>query len=89
MAQVGFQTAAEPFKIADAVTPSDATVFSHPTDALYVGASGDVAVRMKSGQSVTFVGVVAGSTLLIQVDKVLSTGTNPGTNIIALYRGKL
>jgi hypothetical protein len=88
MAQVGFQTAAEPFKIADAVTKSDATVFTHFTDALYVGDTGTVVVRMKSGQTVTFAGVAAGSTLLIQVDKVLDA-SNPGTNILALYRGKL
>jgi hypothetical protein len=88
MAQVGFQTAAEPFKIADAVTPSDVTVFSHFTDALYVGGAGNIAVRMKDGTTVTFTGVAAGSTLLLHVDKVMSTNTT-ATAIIALYRGKL
>ena len=87
MAQVGFQTAAEPFKIADAVTKSDATVFTHFTDALYVGGAGDLSVRMRNGQTAVFTAVPAGSTLLLSVDKVLAATT--ATAILALYRGKL
>ena len=68
-----------------AVTKSDATVFSNPTGALWVGGVGDVAVRMYGGQnSITFVAVAAGTLLPITVDKVLSTGTS-ATAIIRLW----
>lgn len=68
---------------AAAVTKSDATVLNE-TRGIYVGGAGDVAVRMISGNSVTFVGVQAGTLLPIRVDKVLSTGTN-ATSIVAIY----
>lgn len=65
-----------------AVTPSDATVF--PTcRALYVGVTGDVAVRMADGQSVTFKAVAVGI-FPVQVDMVKSTATT-ATDIVALY----
>jgi len=54
------------------------------TRGLYVGGAGDVAVTMaEDGNNVTFVGVLAGSILPVQVTKVLSTGTT-ATNIVAL-----
>lgn len=68
---------------AAAVTPSDTTVLP-TTRALWVGIAGNVAVVMSDDQnSITFVGVQAGSILPIQVTKVLATGTT-ATNIIAL-----
>lgn len=67
-----------------AVTASDTTVHDPPGRALYVGGTGNVAVRMAGDQSSqTFVGVAAGSVLSICVDKVLSTGTT-ATSIILL-----
>lgn len=61
---------------AAAVTPSDSTVYDPPGRALWVGALGNVAVRMAGDQSViTFVGVAAGTLLPIAVDKVMSTNT--------------
>jgi len=70
---------------AEAVTPSDDTVFSTPTRGLYVGADGNVAVRMWKGQnSVTFVGVKGGTVLPIIVDKVLSAGS--GTTASSIVR---
>lgn len=65
-----------------AVTKSDATVIA-PTRGLYVGGTGDVAVRMVSGNTATFSAVAVGI-LPIQVNKVLSTGTS-ATLILALY----
>lgn len=65
------------------VTASDSTVLE-VTRALYVGGGGNVAVTTLNGDSVTFVGVGAGTILPIQVTKVLSTGTT-ATSILALY----
>jgi len=68
---------------AQTVTTSDSTIIPI-TRALYVGVSGDIAVRMADqGTVITFTSVQAGI-LPIQVDQVLSTGTT-ATNILALY----
>ncbi len=67
---------------AAAVTPSDSTVFP-VTRGLFVGAGGNIAVRMADGNTLTFTGVLAGI-FPVQVDMVLSTGTT-ATNIVALY----
>lgn len=65
-----------------AVTPSDATTLPI-TRGLYVGTTGDVAVIMADGQTVTFTAVPV-QILPVQVSKVLSTGTT-ASNILALY----
>lgn len=65
-----------------ALTASDATVFP-VCRSVYVGGTGDLAVRMADGQSVTFAAVAVGI-FPIQIDKLLSTGTT-ATNVIALY----
>lgn len=65
------------------LTKSDVTVFGF-TRGLYIGGAGDVAVRMRDGNSATFVGALAGTILPIQVDQLLSTGTS-ATNVLALY----
>lgn len=64
------------------VTPNDSTVLV-TTRSLFVGVSGNLAVQMADGQTITFANVPVGI-FPIQVDKVLSTGTT-ATNIIALY----
>lgn len=66
-----------------AVTPSDATILSG-VRALYVGGAGDVAVTFNDGSTATFVGVVSGFILPVQVSRVMSTGTT-ATNIVALF----
>lgn len=76
-------TRQDPARNAAAVTKSDSTVIAQ-TDGLYIGGAGDVAVTMKGGGSVTFIGVTAGQILPIMVTQVLSTGTT-ATNIVALY----
>lgn len=63
-----------------AVTKSDVTVIP-VTRSLYIGTSGDVAVVMADGQTVTFVG--AFGILPIQVVQVLDATT--ASNIVALY----
>lgn len=65
-----------------AVTPSDVTEISVPR-ALYIGTTGNLAVRMADGQTITFATVPVG-VFPVQVDKVMSTNTT-ATNIIALY----
>lgn len=65
------------------VTVSDSTVIP-VTRALYVGVSGNLAVRMADATLPVFVSVLAGVPLPFQVDKILSTGTT-ATNIYALY----
>lgn len=67
---------------AASLTKSDSTVFP-TTRSLYVGGTGDVAVRMASGTVITFSAVAVGI-LPVQVNKLLSTGTT-ATNVIALY----
>lgn len=74
-------TAADPARGASAVTASDSTAVSFR--ALYIGSGGDVAVTMRDGGDVTFVGVPTGSILPIQVRKVKSTGTT-ATSIVGL-----
>jgi hypothetical protein len=70
---------------AEAVTKSDSTVFSPPTIGLWVGGTGDVAVRMYGSQtSVTFTAVPDGTMLPIQCDQVLDTGTD-ATDIVRLW----
>ena len=49
------------------------------TRAIYVGSGGTLAVRLLSGQTVTFAGVSAGSILPPRADRVLATGTTAGS----------
>ena len=51
---------------------------------LYVGVGGDVRVDTAGGDDVTFVGLLAGSFVPVQVKKVYSTNTT-ATNIVALW----
>lgn len=70
---------------ASAITPDDVTELAGPTRGVYVGGAGDLTVDMADGgPAVTFVGVLAGSLLPIQVTKVYATGTT-ATNMVALY----
>ena len=75
------ENAVVPAMAAVAVTKSDSTILD-VTRALYIGTTGDLAVRMTNGETITFKTVPVGI-LPIQVDKVLSTGTT-AAEIIAL-----
>lgn len=66
-----------------AVTKSDATVYTPPFDALYVGGAGDVAVKDRDGTNATYT-VPAGGYILCQASQVMSTGTT-ATGIVGLY----
>lgn len=60
-----------------AIVPSDVTVFAAGAQprAIYVGGTGNVAVRMVDGTLPIFSAVPVGAILPINVDKVLATGT--------------
>lgn len=73
-----------PITNAASVTPHNTNELSYVTRALYIGATGDVAVTMQDGGEVTFVDVPAGTTLPIRVKIVKATGTD-ATSIIALW----
>lgn len=71
-----------------AITPSNATVFSQPTRAIYVGSAGNLAVTMlgyeNSNTALTFFGVQAGTVLPIRTIQVRQTGTT-ANSIIGLF----
>lgn len=69
---------------AGAVTPSDSTLLSG-VRSLYVGTSGDVAVKFPgNATAVVFSNVPDGAVLPVQVVQVMSTSTT-ASNIVALY----
>jgi hypothetical protein len=51
---------------------------------LYIGGDGDVKVTTAGGDTVTFVGLIAGSFVPVQVLRVWSTDTT-ATSIVALW----
>jgi hypothetical protein len=65
------------------ITPSDTTNIA-PTRAIYVGAQGNLAVRMIAGNTLTFTGCPAGLLLPIQCDRVMATNTT-ATGIVAVW----
>ncbi|MFK7793143.1 MAG: hypothetical protein AB8B88_10795 [Devosiaceae bacterium] len=66
-----------------AITPTDGVDLATVTRAIYVGGAGDVTVMMKSGASVTLVGVPEGAVLPLRVVQVPATGTT-ATNLVGL-----
>ena len=84
MAQ-GIQTNTHTSGAVRAVTPNDSTDLSLGTcRALYIGTGGDVSIDDLSGETVVFVGALAGSILPIQTARVNATGTT-ASDIVALY----
>ena len=68
-----------------AVTPNDgADLGLGECRALYAGGSGDVSIVDLTGETVVFVGVLAGSILPVQTARVNATGTT-ASDIVALY----
>ena len=77
-----------------AVTPSNTALLTYPYDngdpitrtckGIYVGVAGDVAVKDKYGNSVTFGNLAAGMIHPIATKQILSTGT-AATGIIAIF----
>lgn len=73
------------YDYAATVTKSDSTVFDPIPRALWVGGTGDVAVKMASDSSVViFASVPAGSLLPIRISQVRSTSTT-ATAMVLVY----
>lgn len=69
---------------AEAVTPSDSTLYDPPTRWVYVGGTGDVAVLLEEDSSpVTLKAVPVGTQLRIRARKIMSTNTT-ATFIVAM-----
>lgn len=66
-----------------AVTPSDTVDLTFTARALWVGGAGDVKVNTANGDTITLVGVAAGSLLPVAVKRVFATLTT-ATSIVAL-----
>lgn len=76
-------TMTDPAARVAAVTKSDSTVISG-CRGLYVGGTGDVAVKCKGmDTAVTFVGVPAGTILPVRAEYVMAATT--ATSIVALF----
>lgn len=67
---------------AAAVTASDTTEICG--SALYVGGAGNVSLVTEGGDTVTFSGIQAGTTLVIRFTKVRATSTT-ATNLVRLW----
>jgi hypothetical protein len=66
-----------------AVTPSDGADLADVTRALYVGGSGNLALTLLSGATLTFTGVAGGTLLPLRARAVKATGTT-ATSIVGL-----
>ena len=67
-----------------AITPSDTAKFNFPTT-VYVGTTGNVAVYdWYTGTLLTYVGLPAGSTVPVQVERVMATNTT-ASNLIGSW----
>lgn len=73
-----------PLEHMTAVTKSDATVYSPPLRALYVGGTGNVKIKDAVGNTVTLVALAAGVVHPIRATMVFSTDTT-ATDIVGAY----
>lgn len=82
---VGATTPVGPATRCFAVSPSDSTDIAFTARALYVGVSGDIAIRTPgSSTTVTLRNAVAGTILPVSVARVMATGTT-ASGLVALY----
>jgi hypothetical protein len=68
---------------AAAVTTSDTALFAPPS-IVFVGGGGTVRVLTVQGSDVTFIGVLSGSILPVQVARVYAT-TTTATNMVRIF----
>lgn len=78
------QGSGEPANAGFNIGLSDTNYLPFVPRAVYIGASGNLAVMLVSGDIVILVGVVAGTILPIRIVKAFSTGTTAG-NLVGLY----
>lgn len=68
---------------AEPVTPSDSILLPLASRAIYIGGTGDLHVRMASGDDVTFRNLQAGAVYPFRLEQVFATGTT-ATHMISL-----
>lgn len=73
-----------PFTHAFAIAPSNTADLPNVIRQLYVGVGGNVRIDTLQGETVDFIGVLAGTLYDIQAKKVWSTGTT-ATNMVGIY----
>ncbi len=73
-----------PAQRAFTITPSDAVDLAAETRGLWVGASGDLALVLASGDEVIVAGAVGGTLLPLRVRRVKATGTT-ASQLVGLY----
>jgi len=73
------------FNLWGAITPSDTVDLPRVTDAILVGAGGNVAAVMQNNVPGVFTGVTAGTVLPIAARRVNAAGTT-ATGLVALYQ---
>ena len=66
-----------------AVTPADTGTLEQPST-IYIGVGGNIKVLTTREATLTFIGVIAGTVLPVQVKRVFSTDTT-ATNLVALW----
>lgn len=67
------------------ITPSDSTVFSQPSRAIYVGTAGNISAQLNGANTILlFTNVPAGTILPIRVNMVLATNTT-ANGMIGLF----
>ncbi|HTO28109.1 MAG TPA: hypothetical protein VL017_05920 [Devosia sp.] len=66
-----------------AISPSDGADLADVTRAVYVGGSGNLALTLLSGATLTFTGVAGGTLLPLRTKAVKATGTT-ATNLVGL-----
>jgi hypothetical protein len=83
---MGIQTNTHTSGAVRAITPADGADFDAlgVCRAIYVGGAGDISIDDISGETVVFVGLLAGSILPVQTSIVNATATT-ATNLVALY----
>lgn len=67
-----------------AITPNDTTKLEQTARGIYVGGEGDISVLTPDGDTLLFVGVLAGGVLPIAARRVNATGTT-ATNLVGVY----
>lgn len=66
------------------ITPSNSTVLSQTTRAIYVGGTGNLALTFADGTTAILESIPVGTLLPVRATQVLSTGTT-ATKLIGLY----
>jgi hypothetical protein len=77
------QSAISPARSAFAIVPNDGADLAAATKSLFIGTAGNVAVKTRDGDLVTFKNVASGQQIDIDAARVLATGTT-AADIIGL-----